>query len=151
MSENIFYILFVMCFSLLIIFIIINIIDNFFKQKNHSLANGLNGLFIVLIFLIFVSFFLKFWLKVNIDSISISLLIIMTISMIFWHVCLFSFKDLQSAKIVAIISSAIAIVNIAYNWNNNDLYALSLIILCIWEICVAKVTFKLNEKQVLKL
>lgn len=149
--KNLFFDITAPIVSIIFVYIIINLVEKFFTQGNHRLENKLNGLFLILLFLLFVEIFFKFWLKIPIDGISITLQILIIFTAILWHVCLFSFKNLMFAKIVAICNVTFVAVNVAYNWDNNKLYLISLIVLGIWEICMAKIVFDLSQRQVLSL
>ncbi len=107
-----------------------------------------------LIVIVIIAIFLHFKYQMPTSGIIFIFILWMVGLFIAWHIALFTLHDIELAKKIIILNIFVIGINIIYHmyfFPNKKTYIATLVILAIWESCLAIVTFNLTPRQVLKL
>lgn len=139
-------------FSLIIITVyIILFVLKFWYTKEENVGKGLDWMSYVWLAIVIVVIILHFVLKIPTEPFVIFVLIFIIITMVLWRYALFVGHNKDLAEVFILINIVFLSANIIYSYQYNKIYLLALIILTIWEIVIALITWGLTPKQIFKL
>lgn len=131
--------------SLLLVFVLSNVLINVYKE---NITLSLRILEYVWIFLIIVVTIAHFCFKIpNTDELLL-LLIVVVSTLVIWRICLTKLKNTDAAQIFLLVNIIFLSINAIYSFYNfNIFYTFLILLLTVWEICIGIITIGLSSQD----